>query len=349
MKKILYLMAVDWYWIKQRPQFIAEMLNKEYDVTVVYLKEVFLSQALRNDKDELDKSYAIAAIPYRDKMIAAFWLQNYLIKQKIDSFDNYDYIWVGHPLLYRYIPKTYKGKIIYDCMDNHVALCSDKIITRMIRKVEKKLVQRADVVFATSTGLLDKINALGGSKKSYLVRNGYMSKDICKPHILPVKDKFRMGYFGTIADWMDFSLLLNGLKEIPELEIYLWGPVSNVSIPEHPRLILRGVVEHRQLWEETKDIDCLIMPFLVNDIIRDVDPVKLYEYISMGKNIVSVYYEEIARFRAFVKFYNSKQEFIDIIKGMISQKEIAYTSQQQTAFLLENSWESRYKYIISKI
>ena len=41
MKKILYLMGIDWYWIKQRPQIIAEMLNKDYDVTVAYYKEVY--------------------------------------------------------------------------------------------------------------------------------------------------------------------------------------------------------------------------------------------------------------------------------------------------------------------
>lgn len=342
-------MAVDWYWIKQRPQFIAEMLNKEYDITVVYLKEVFLSQALRNDKDELDKSYAVAAIPFRDKMISAFWLQNCLIKRKIDCFDDYDYIWIGHPLLFRYIPKTYNGKVVYDCMDNHVALCGDEKIARMIKKVEKELVQRADVIFATSRGLLEKIDELGGAEKNYLVRNGFFCQRICEPHALPIRNNFKMGYFGTIADWMDFSLLLNSLEEIPELEIYLWGPVSKVVIPEHPRLISKGIVEHRQLWEETKEMDCLIMPFLVNDIIQDVDPVKLYEYISMGKNIISVYYEEISRFSTFVKFYNSKQEFIDIIKEMMSNKKVVYTAQQQTTFLLDNSWESRYKYIISKI
>lgn len=28
-KKILYLMGIDWYWIKQRPQMIAIELDKE--------------------------------------------------------------------------------------------------------------------------------------------------------------------------------------------------------------------------------------------------------------------------------------------------------------------------------
>ena len=56
MKKILYLMGIDWYWIKQRPQIIAEMLNKDYDVTVAYYKELFVKQSLRKNNDELEKN-----------------------------------------------------------------------------------------------------------------------------------------------------------------------------------------------------------------------------------------------------------------------------------------------------
>ncbi len=75
MKKILYLMGIDWYWIKQRPQIIAEMLDRDYDVTVAYYKEVGVKQPLRKNNDELEKSIPISAIPYRDKNIIAHFIQ----------------------------------------------------------------------------------------------------------------------------------------------------------------------------------------------------------------------------------------------------------------------------------
>ena len=49
-------MGIDWYWIKQRPQIFAEMLNEDYEVTVVYPKEVFQHISLRKDQDELHDS-----------------------------------------------------------------------------------------------------------------------------------------------------------------------------------------------------------------------------------------------------------------------------------------------------
>ena len=63
------------------------------------------------------------------------------------------------------------------------------------------------------------------------------------------------------------------------------GTHINTEVPKHRRIHWKGVIEHNKLWENVKEMDALIMPFKVNDIIRDVDPVKLYEYISMGKKL----------------------------------------------------------------
>ena len=134
MKKILYLMGIDWYWIKQRPQIIAEMLDRDYDVTVAYYKEVVVKQSLRKNNDELEKSIPISAIPYRDKNIIAHFIQKILFQKVMKNVEQYDIVWISHPLLYRYLPGNYKGKIVYDCMDNHEALCSDENIRQVIKK-----------------------------------------------------------------------------------------------------------------------------------------------------------------------------------------------------------------------
>ena len=84
--------------------------------------------------------------------------------------------------------------------------------------------------------------------------------------------------------------------------------------------------------------------FKLNDIIRDVDPVKLYEYISMGKPVISVYYKEVNQFRDFVFFYHSPDELIRIVDALM-QKEMKqkYNYKNQQEFLKENNWEKRYE------
>lgn len=350
MKKILYLMEIDWYWIKQRPQIIAEMLSADYDVTVVYHREIFVKQSLREEKDELEKSIPIPAIPYRDKNKVAYMVQKFFYHKIMKSIDQYDMVWITHPLLYRYIPKTYQGKIVYDCMDNHEALCSDKALCEVIRKTEKRLATEAEIIFTSSSGLKKKMEKIVGKGKTFLIRNGFIFDEIHSPCpiVLHKNKPFKIGYFGTIAEWFDFPLLLESLKRVPNLEYHLWGPVSKVEEPKHSRLIFEGVVEHSQLWEKVKDVDCLIMPFIVNDIIKDVDPVKLYEYISMGKPIISVYYKEIEQFESLVYFYDNSDTCIRLLKKFIQEDGIVlYSEFSQKNFLLNNSWEKRYVDIIN--
>ena len=351
MKKILYIMGIDWYWIRQRPQIIAEMLSEDYDVTVGYYHEVFVRQQLRTENDELEKSFAIPAIPYRDKSKLAFWIQRCFFKKVNRNIENYDVIWITNPLLYRYISSGFQGKIVYDCMDDHLALCNDIKIRNRINEVETALVRRADLIFTSSVGLTKKIENLCGKVQPVLIRNGFVWDEIHAPVKREKKEKnYKIGYFGTIAEWFDFSALLDSLEHFPEVEYHLWGPVINIEIPKHPRIFMEGVIEHSRLWDGMKTMDCMIMPFKVTKAIEAVDPVKLYEYISMGKSIISVYYKEVERFSPFVSFYHSYKELNVVIKELIQKKfQAVYDERSQQEFLKENSWNSRYKIIKKEV
>ena len=86
------------------------------------------------------------------------------------------------------------------------------------------------------------------------------------------------------------------------------------------------------------------MPFKLNDVVLAVDPVKLYEYISYGKCIISIYYPEIERFRDFVYFYNTQEEYNEIIRNKCKDGfKPKYTKEQQKKFLEKNTWDARCK------
>ncbi len=42
-KRILYVMHLDWSWIKQRPQFIEEKLEHEFDMYVTCIRNYRIS------------------------------------------------------------------------------------------------------------------------------------------------------------------------------------------------------------------------------------------------------------------------------------------------------------------
>lgn len=339
--KILYLMAIDWNWIKQRPQFLVYELSKNNQVDVLYLHEIFGKIQLQNNNAKVNNCKAIPAIPLRDRNIFFSGIQKVLFLLKIRKYKKYDAIWISYPSLIKYIPQKYQGIVIYDCMDYHAAMCKNKRIQYTINTTEKKLVMRADIIFASSNYLMQHMKKLGGYDKTILVRNGFSSDQISNLQHENKKEIYKIAYVGTIAEWFDFELLLNSLKIIRNIEYHLLGPKA-MEIPQNENIIYDGVCEHSELMNYGKTVDCMFMPFKVNDIIKAVDPVKLYEYISMGTCIISVYYEEIKQFEPFVYFYETLEEYSELLNKLIKNGfQPKYTKVMQEKFLKSSTWEAR--------
>lgn len=337
--KILYLIHICWEWIFQRPQIIALLLEKDYEVTVVNKKFVLRPSISKNNR--MPQNIKIASqLPKSDSIKFLKKINEWLYRNTIKRCEEYDAIWVCHPLLFESIPKNYKGKIIYDCMDNHVAMASEDEREK-INRLEQELIERADLVFASSLKLKEVVPNM---HKAVLARNGYSASELENIDKADVKELYKVGYFGTIASWFDFETLKNSLKSNKKIEYHLLGPVDKeVNVTQNEKIIFEGVIEHSKLREYVREYDALFMPFKVNDIILSVDPVKLYEYISFGKCIISVWYPEIERFEPFVYFYRNENEYNELI-GALSMKGFPpkYTKQEQEQFLEENTWEYRY-------
>ena len=58
------------------------------------------------------------------------------------------------------------------------------------------------------------------------------------------------------------------------------------------------------------------MPFVINEIINAVDPVKIYEYINFNKDIIMCYYDEVRRFNKYKMILCREEESIGYLKSL---------------------------------
>lgn len=349
--KILYLMWIDWRWIWQRPQILASKLVSKYDITVLFPQNIISRQKMQKNPypDQYKKAYVV---PFYDKNSVLQKVMDGVIRWCMRDVQKYDVVWAGHPLFEKFIPSNYTGRIIYDCMDNHAALSGSAAKGAIVDAEEKRLVSRSSLVFATSSLLKEKIEkyVTRPETKVVLVRNGYDFKDLYSVSRGEKKAGYKLGYIGTISEWMDYPSIIQSIAECCNIEYHLIGLVSGNNYVKKERLFYEGVVEHNALYDKIKDYDCLVMPFVVNEIVLSVDPVKLYEYISFGKCIISVYYPEIERFGEFVYFYHTSEEYCELIKRLASHGfPPKYSEESQRKFLQENTWEKRFEKITESI
>ena len=352
-RKIIYFMHINWGWIKQRPQFIAEFISNKYNVIVLhpYTKTKNLLT--------FSKTHLIT-IPYFPVLASnnIYKKIKNLIKHcylfiAINTF-NPDIIWISDPQIYKFIQFLILKRhiVIYDCMDDTREFFQDKKQKQDIAEAEFALLSRAKIVFTSSNNLFSKLVSRGcDMSKIYVVRNAFDGNILnCegKPSKLSQKNKFKIGYIGTISEWLDFDSLLFCLQEIKNIEFHFIGPVTS-QIPQHENFLFHGPIEHSKLQNLAKDYDCMIMPFKTNELIEGVDPVKLYEYINYNKNIIAIYYKEIKRFANFVYFYRSKEELVSTVKSLLGDNKLKYSQQERIEFLKHNSWSCRAEQIFKAL
>ena len=110
-KRILYVMHLDWSWIKQRPQFIEEGLENEFNVYVLCIRGYRIKKYI--DKDNMSVFYRFPFISRYPQLwkINHFRLKHFINKHILQF--NPDIIYVSSPDFIDGIPLSYKGKIVY--------------------------------------------------------------------------------------------------------------------------------------------------------------------------------------------------------------------------------------------
>lgn len=123
---------------------------------------------------------------------------------------------------------------------------------------------------------------------------------------------FPFMYVGMVSEWFDFTLVIAALDKFPQMNVVLLGP-NDIKIPEHKRIHYLGMVERKYIFPLMKEAYALMMPFILNELIYSVNPVKLYEYIFTGKPVVSVKYGETEKFSKYVNLYVTENDFLQLL------------------------------------
>jgi len=353
--KILYFMNVDWGWIKQRPHFLAEKLAEENDVVIAYPFSWRRRRLSGNNGNNL-KLIPLISFPWSRKFRIIYFF-NHIIG-KLTGFTliklfKPDIIWHSSPEIYNLHRFEGKFKLIYDCMDDIQEFDNTKKVKIDLLQFENNLIENSDFIFCSSEKIRD-ILIKRTNKNKFLVINNAFSKAINKfnknNHLSVIKKKsYTMGYFGTISTWFDFNIILSVIKSYPAINILLVGPIDNLNIqvPNHRNIKYMGPVKHEELSMLSREIDVFIMPFKNNDLVKSVDPVKLYEYIYFNKPIISIKYDGLEKFSKFVDFYADENDILSIINKMINNKfKKRYSAIERENFLSSNTWDERVKEIM---
>lgn len=222
------------------------------------------------------------------------------------------------------IGKLNEDIVAFDAIDNwlhHPQMCNYKdLLEKNYNLIDKK----ADVIFTVSESLKSLFTY---NRNVNWIANGveidYFSEAINNMDKNKNK-KATIGYVGKIQERVDFDLVEECLKEFNDNEFIFLGPILaekkriDKLKAEYKNIKFLGDIHYSDLPKEMKNIDIAIIPHKVNEFTNSMNPLKLYEYLAAGKQVITT---EVAGINGISKYvYESKdnEEFIKNIYKAIS-------------------------------
>lgn len=358
--KIFYLMHIPWGWAKQRPHFLAEQLSQEFGLDV-FLPRIYRVKSLVKNGTTLHRKEFFRLPFERFKIVRIInkFIVRFILKY-IYQINSYEYVWLTDLRLFPYVKSILQTnqKLIFDCMDDVLDFDILKNQYSELKSIEEELFQKVDLIFFSSDELKTrKIKMYNINQSKYeVIFNAFdcslLNQPIFNRYDFIFEKQKNLGYktltyIGTISSWFDFEIIKKSLDDFDDIVYILVGPIEpHIEVLKHDRIIYIGAVEHKYVKSLILKSDGMIMPFKVNKLVTAVDPVKLYEYIALGKNIISVEYNELNKFKEFVKFYNDYNGFKSMLDFCIKNPN---NNSSLNIFIENNHWGTRVKQIIIKI
>lgn len=351
--RLLYIMHVDWHWIKQRPQFLAEELSDQ-GLTLRVLYVPGLRHRVVRNRTRVSV-WAAPILPRWFGRAGRFWNASIgrLGLWLAACFFRPTAVWLTFPMLYPVLPARLRRlPVFYDAMDvAHGFFPNSPAKAAAVLASERQAVLSATRVFCSSEHIARQLGSAHGlsPRRTVLVPNACEGGAGWAASSLPTPSGvFRLTYFGTISEWFDFGALKTLLLGQLDVSVTVYGPLA-VAFPEIPRLYYGGILSHEAVPRVARDTDCFVMPFHRTALVEGVDPVKLYEYIALARPVICRYYPALDRFRDAVNFYCSHEELPHVVRKVRSGAGRQLLDGARAEFVRGNTWSARARAVVWEI
>ena len=249
---------------------------------------------------------------------------------------------VEHPFWMETARTLPNQRLVYDCMDHHAGFDGN---SPDVLASEIELMQTADLLVVTSDWLYTEAGK--HNPRRLMVRNAcqYEHFAVQPEHIFKDKRGRKViGYYGAIAQWIDLDLLEKVAERFADCLILMVGDdtagarqrLRNLSNVE-----FTGEVPYATLPFYLSGFDVCMLPFQVIPLTLATNPVKVYEYLSAGKDVVCIALPEIRQFGELVRTGVDHDSFLDAVGEALAAAPDPAVIAARQQYAAGQTWANR--------
>jgi glycosyltransferase involved in cell wall biosynthesis len=263
-------------------------------------------------------------------------------------------IWVICPAACDIALRMEKLKLVYLRTDRYEEY--PNVDRGMICKYDQRLKTKADITVFVSQHLFEQER--NSCKKAIYLDHGVDfemfataedDKDV--PEDVANIESPIVGFFGGIDDHtFDVEFVKKVVDLLPQMSFVFVGNVSvNCDgLLSKKNVWMLGQKPYEQIPHYGKCFDVAIMPWKQNRWIEACNPIKLKEYLALGKPTVSTPFAELHRYRDVVYQAKTPAEFANCIREAIKHNDLKLVARRRKK-VKSSSWGSRAEQVLQTL
>jgi len=377
------LITQDTDWIKRNPgqqHHLAERLLlrghrvKVVDYEILWRtdgeKELFSERQVFNNVSKIFNGASIPVvrpgilkIPILDYISMLFTYHKEIYRQ-IREFSP-DII-VTHSILTNYLAMKLSKKIgiplVYHMNDVNPTLIPYKFLQPIGRMIESKILKNADRVVVINEKLREyAINMGADPEKTYVVRAG-IDLERYNPRIngKEIREKYRIKKDDIVLFFMGWLYRFSGLKEVAiklskikdrNIKLLIVGDGDAFNDLQKIKgkcnmqdtIILTGKQPYDSIPKFIAASDICLLPAYNNEIMRNIVPIKMYEYMAMEKPVIATKLPGIMKEFGEgngVIYVDRPEDVIEKAMELIETGRIQEEGKKARKFVEKYSWDN---------
>lgn len=267
-----------------------------------------------------------------------------------------------------YLNNVKRDFLIYDCVDYYAGFprYETKEQKEEILNIEKNLTNKADVVFATAPGLVERLKKInvktyytpnvGDFEMFYGIKQKYQSE---KPKELKKLKGPIIGYVGALDSYkFDYLLLKKCALSYPEYNFVIIGDIAlkdregslkELGLEDIKNIHFLGSIPFVKTPKYIAHFDVELIPYVYNDYtIGGCFPVKFFNTMSAGIPSVVTNLPVFSMYKNVTYISKTHEDFVgNIAKAIEENSERRINERERVA--KENTWDAKVSNILSII